>query len=154
MVFFDRAVDAVPLILGVLTKPFEQTLPDTLACPAVEAIEHGLPGTKVVGKISPRRARTPPPQDRFHAVAITASTRLRSSRPGRAGAFPHAQCCFDPLPLTGTGKRERSQVRGAPYPATTPSTLEEMRITELQYKPVDYGTLAAAPARVLPRRLG
>ena len=87
----DRAVDAVPLIVGVLTKCFEQTLPDTLACPTVEPVEHGLPGAKVAGKISPRRACTPPPQDRFHEVAIVT--------PRTPGAFPHAQRCFDPLPL-------------------------------------------------------
>ena len=87
----DRAVDAVPLIVGVLTKCFEQTLPDTLACPTVEPVEHGLPGSKVAGKISPRRACTPPPQYRFYEVAIVT--------PRTPGAFPHAQRCFDPLPL-------------------------------------------------------
>src|SRR5688572_19046487 len=66
----DRAVDAVPLVVGVLTKCFEHTLPDPVACPAVEAIEHGLPGAKVAGKISPRSACTPPPQYRLHEVAI------------------------------------------------------------------------------------
>src|SRR5688572_30179260 len=87
----DRAVDAVPLVVGVLTKCFEHTLPDPLACPAVEAIEHGLPGAKVAGKISPRSACTPPPQYRLHEVAIVP--------PRPSGAFPHAQCCLDLLPL-------------------------------------------------------
>src|SRR5688500_9891374 len=63
----------------------------TLACPTVEPVEYGLPGAKVTGKISPRRACTPPPQYRFHEVAIVT--------PRTPGAFPHAQRCFDPLPL-------------------------------------------------------
>src|SRR5688500_5139389 len=87
----DRAVDAVPLIVGVLTKWCEQTLPETLACPTVEPVEYGLPGAKVTGKISPRSACTPPPQYRLHEVAIVP--------PRPSGAFPHAQRCFDPLPL-------------------------------------------------------
>ena len=86
----NRAVDAVPLVVGLLTKCFEQTLPDTFACPAVEAIEHGLPRAKIARKIPPRSARTPPPQYRFHEVAIV------SPRP--PGALPPAQRCFDLLP--------------------------------------------------------
>ena len=79
----DRAVDAVPLIVVVLTERFEQTLPDTPACPAVEAIEHRLPRAKIARQISPRSARTPPPQYRFHEVAIVP--------PRPPGALPHAQ---------------------------------------------------------------
>ena len=88
----DSAVDAVPLIVVVLTERFEQMLPDTLACPAVEAIEHRLPGAKIAGEISPRSARTPPPQYRLHEVAIVP--------PRPPDTLPHAQRCFDLLPLS------------------------------------------------------
>src|ERR1044071_6569277 len=89
----DCAVDAVPLIVVVLTERFEQTLPDPLTCRAVEPVEHRLPGTKIAREISPRSPRPPPPQHRFHEVAVVP--------PRPPGALPHAQRRFDsqPLPL-------------------------------------------------------
>ena len=110
----DRAVDAVPLVVGLLTKCFEHTLPDTLACPAVEAIEHGLPGAKVAGKISPRSTCTPPPQYRLNGKPA-----LLSAQTGRLAL--RAQCASP----EGLGAARGPGPRHKPRPTkqTGPTTL-------------------------------
>src|SRR5436190_6442282 len=129
----------LPLIVGVLTKCFEQTLPDTLACPTVEPVEHGLPGAKVAGKISPRRACTPPPQDRFHEVAIVT--------PRTPGAFPHAQRCFDPLPLPSSKcKRTIVDTHGAHWRLNgKPALLSALRRSARPARPAGRGARGLGP---------
>ena len=75
----DRAVDAVPLIVGVLTKCFEQMLPDPLACPRSNRLNTVFQGPKSLG-----RSRHGAPVRLHHR---TASKKLRSSRPGRPPRF-------------------------------------------------------------------
>jgi hypothetical protein len=66
----DGAVDATPLIVRVRPQRLEQPLPLAVLGPAVEAVEHGLPGAEDRGQITPRCARAPPPQNGLHEEAI------------------------------------------------------------------------------------
>ena len=136
----DRAVDAVPLIVGVLTKSFEQTLPNTLAFPAVEAMERGRPGTKVAG-----RSRHGAPGRLHHR---TASTKLRSSRPGRPARFlmPSAalilcHCC------SSNGKRTIVDPHGTHRRRNgKPALLSALRRSARPARPAGRGARGPRPA--------
>jgi hypothetical protein len=66
----DCAVDAVPLVVAIRLHSFEHSLPLTRFRPAIEAIEHRLPRSELVGQIAPWHAGSPPPQHGFDEVSI------------------------------------------------------------------------------------
>jgi len=89
----DRAIEAVPFVVRIRPQGFEQSVPSAGLGPPIEAIEHGLPWTEMVGKIPPRYAGTPPPEHRLDEVAII------SSRTTCSSLRPQNRSDLRPLPL-------------------------------------------------------
>ena len=88
----DRTVDAVPLVVVLLRERFEQTLPDTLACLAVEPIEYVLQGPKSLARSSPRTHAErrldvlPLPLIQLQPVSLACAPSLGTARAGPARA--------------------------------------------------------------------
>ena len=87
----DRAVQAVPFVIGIGPQGLEQAHPLASLRPAVKAVEHGLPWPELVRQIAPRNACTSPPQHRLDEAAVVCA-RAPSSR-------LRGQHCLHPNPL-------------------------------------------------------
>ena len=141
----DRAVDAVPLVIVVPTEPFEQALPDTLACPAVEPIEHCLPRTELAGQISPRSACAPPPQHGLHEVTVVppgpsgspsshparprssaTAARLAANEPS-CRSMQHTRSSMESLACTGSCPRRPRRALPRPKPLTNKRPDDSLR---------------------------
>ena len=86
-----RTVDALPFSVDVGLKRCEQPLPAPALGPAIEPIEHGLPGAELFRQVAPGNPGSPPPHDSLEEPSIiparTAAPTLRH------------QDCTDPFPL-------------------------------------------------------
>jgi hypothetical protein len=75
----DRAVQALPLVINIRLQCLEQPLPLALLGPAIEPIEHRLPGTKPLWQLSPRHAGSTPPHNRFDEISVVSRWAASSS---------------------------------------------------------------------------
>src|SRR5271166_1130297 len=60
----------MPFVVDIRLQGTKQAVPLAVLRPAVEPIEHRLPGAELLGQVSPRRAGSPPPEHSLDEVSV------------------------------------------------------------------------------------